>query len=253
MTGAETSTPGTAGPEDDRLVGIERALIVVAHPDDVEAHCGGTVLRLTEGGCRVTLVVCTSGDKGTADRSLTPDRLAAMREAEQLVASRILGIATTHFLRLPDGEIADALPTRELRGRIVRIVRETRPDVVITHDPEHPWPPYRAHRDHRAAGRATLDALYPDARDHLFYPKQITEEGLAPHRTPAAWLIMSEIPDWIVDIGAVFERKIAARLAHTSQYTDAAELESAYRRRAATIGALAGVELGEALKVVAFE
>lgn len=234
---------------DERLNGVERALIVVAHPDDVEAHCGGTVLRLTDRGCRVTLAVCTSGDKGTADRTLTSTRLAAIREAEQLAAARILGIAETVFLRWPDGEVANG---PELRGEIVRLIRRERPDVVITHDPEYPWPAYTAHRDHRAVGRAALDALYPDARDHLFFPEQITEEGLEPHRVAAAWLIMSLIPDWVVDIGAVFERKIAARLAHMSQYTDAAALEDAYRRRAAEIGAPAGVALGEALKVVSF-
>jgi len=237
------------GVGEDSLDRVRRALVVIAHPDDLEAHCGGTVLLLVSRGARVSLVACTSGDKGTSDRSLAPNQLGRLREAEQTAAARLLGIAETHFLRWPDGEVENG---RSLRGQLVRLVRATRPDVVITHDPDHAWPPYTAHRDHRAVGRATLDALYPDARDHLFFPEQITEESLETHRTPEAWLIMSQQPDWIVDITAVFARKVAARLEHASQLRDPATLERAYRERAAEIGAPAGIALAEALKVVRF-
>ncbi|MBX6341839.1 MAG: PIG-L family deacetylase, partial [Thermomicrobiaceae bacterium] len=103
----------------------------MAHPDDVEAHCGGTVLRLTDAGCAVTLVLCTSGDKGTDDPALRPAQVAAIREAEQRAAARVLGIADTHFLRWPDGEVESGTA---LRGQIVRLIRQCRPDVVVTHD-----------------------------------------------------------------------------------------------------------------------
>ena len=234
---------------EEPFVGVSRVLVVVAHPDDLEAHCGGTVAHLVARGARVTLVACTSGDRGSHDRSLTPGEVGRIREAEQTAAARLLGIAETHFLRWPDGEVENG---RTLRGQVVRLVRATRPDVVITHDPDYPWPPYTAHRDHRAVGRATLDALYPDARDHLFFPEQITEEGLEPHLTPAAWLIMSQVPDWVVDITGVFAVKLAARLAHASQVGDPAALERTYRERAAELGARAGVALAEALKIVRF-
>lgn len=247
--GGVASRGAEAAPGMSLLTSAQRALVVVAHPDDVEAHCGGTVLLLTDRGCAVTLAVCTSGEKGTADRSLSPARLGQLREAEQEEAARILGIQEVLFLRYPDGEVEN---TRELRGQLVRLIRRVRPDVAITHDPENPWPPYTAHRDHHAVGRATLDALYPDARDHLYYPEQITEERLEPHRTPQAWLIMSQVPDWVVDIGPVFERKIAARLAHASQHRDAAALEHAYRTRAAELGMDTGIALAEVLKVVRF-
>ncbi len=241
--------PETINAKSPRLVNIACALIVVAHPDDVEAHCGGTVALLTAAGCGVHLVVCSSGEKGTADHSVNPGDLATRREGEQRDAARKLGIASTTFLHYPDGEIPN---NERLRGQIVRQVRIRRPELVLTHDPEFPWPAYTAHRDHRAVGRATLDALYPDARDHLFFPEQIGNEGLEPHMTPEAWLIMSRIPDLFVDIEPGIEQKIAARLCHASQHTDATALDRSFRVRAAELGSEVGLPFAEALKVVRF-
>jgi len=222
--------------------------VIVAHPDDVESHCAGTVARLTSIGSQTTLVVVTSGDKGASELGASPADVAAQREAEQAVAAELLGIEEVVFLRWRDGELDD-LP--RLRREITRQVRGHRPDLVITHDAEHPWPPYTAHRDHRAVGRATLEALYPDARDALYYPEQLAE-GLAPHETLEAWLIMSQIPDLFVDISATMSVKIAARLAHVSQYRDAAELEQRFRARDADLGATYGAAYAEAFKRVRF-
>jgi LmbE family N-acetylglucosaminyl deacetylase len=165
---------------------VKKVLIVVSHPDDVESQAGGAVTLLTRAGADVRLVMCTSGDKGSSDRSLTSAELGAMREAEQLEAAKYLGISSVDFLRWPDGDVE---PGKKLRETIVRRIREHQPDVVITHDPVHPWPPYRAHRDHRTVGRTTLDAMFPDARDHLSFPEHL-REGLEPHVTSEAWLIM---------------------------------------------------------------
>jgi LmbE family N-acetylglucosaminyl deacetylase len=241
--------PEIVGQGSPRLATIGTTLIVVAHPDDVEAHCGGTVGLLTQAGCTVHLVVCTSGEKGTADRSLSPEQLGEMRESEQERAAETLGIASTNFLRYPDGEIPN---NKELRGKIVSLVRQCKPDLVITHDPEFPWPAYTAHRDHRAVGRATLDALYPDARDHLFFPEQLHDEGVEPHVTPEAWLIMSRVPDLFVNISSTIDQKISARLKHASQHSDANALDQAFRARAAEIGKSVGSGLAEALKIVRF-
>lgn len=182
--------------DDPQLQAFGRILVVVAHPDDLESHCAGTVALLIRTGSQATLAVVTSGDKGSSEIAASPAEVAAQREAEQFAAAELLGIEEVVFLRWPDGELDDL---RSLRREITRQVRAHRPDLVITHDGEHPWPAYTAHRDHRAVGRATLEALYPDARDPLYYPEQWAE-GLAPHETSEAWLIMSTVPDLIVDI-----------------------------------------------------
>lgn len=223
---------------------VERILVIVAHPDDIESWCGGVVARLTVLGKAVGSVLCTSGDKGTSDPSQTPQQVAARRENEQLEAAHILGVESVTFLRWPDSEVE---PTLALRRELVRQVRTYRPDLVITHDPA---PPYRQHPDHRAVGRATLDALFPCARDPLTFAEQITEEGLQAHLVPEAWLFASEQPDIWIDIAAALPQKIQARFAHVSQHSDPAELERNWQHRAAAVGEPLGLRAAEAFKRV---
>jgi LmbE family N-acetylglucosaminyl deacetylase len=225
---------------------IASVLVIVAHPDDIESWCAGTICRFTDAGKRVAYVLCTSGDKGTSDPTLTLQQVAAIREAEQREAARILGVESVTFLRWPDSEVE---PTLALRRELVRQVRRHRPDLVITHDPV---PPYRLHPDHRAVGRATLDALFPCARDPLTFAEQIKEEGLSAHTVPEAWLFATEVPDIWIDIAPTLQRKIAARLAHTSQHTDPQELERNWQRRARDVGAAVGLEAAESFKMVDF-
>ncbi|MGH2481056.1 MAG: PIG-L deacetylase family protein, partial [Ktedonobacteraceae bacterium] len=123
---------------------LERVLVIVAHPDDIESWCGGVVTHLTALGKEVAYVLCTSGDKGTSDTTQTPRQVATRREAEQLEAAHILVVEHVTFLRWPDSEVE---PTLILRRELVRQVRIHRPDLVITHDPA---PLYRQHPDHRA-------------------------------------------------------------------------------------------------------
>ncbi len=223
---------------------IERVLVIVAHPDDIESWCGGVVAHFTALGKEVAYVLCTSGDKGSSDPTQTPQQVAARREAEQLDAAHILGVERVIFLRWPDSEVE---PTLALRRELVRQIRTHRPDLVITHDPA---PPYRQHPDHRAVGRATLDALYPCARDALTFAEQITDEGLQAHTVPEAWLFASEGPDIWIDIAATLPQKIQARLAHTSQHSDAAELARNWQHRAALVGEPQGLSAAEAFKRV---
>jgi LmbE family N-acetylglucosaminyl deacetylase len=223
---------------------IERVLVIVAHPDDIESWCAGAICRFTDAGKQVAYVLCTSGDKGTSDPHLTTQQVAKMREAEQIDAARIVGVKSVTFLHWLDSEVESTLA---LRRELVRQIRRHRPDLVITHDPA---PPYRLHPDHRAVGRATLDALFPCARDPLTFSEQIHEEGLQAHLVPEAWLFATEVPDIWIDIESTLERKIAARLAHTSQHTDAAELARSWRERAAQIGEPVRLEAAEAFKRV---
>jgi LmbE family N-acetylglucosaminyl deacetylase len=225
---------------------VEKVLVIVAHPDDIESWCAGTVCRFTNAGRQVAYVLCTSGDKGTSDPAQTPQRVAARRESEQVEAARMLGVEMVTFLRWPDSEVE---PTLALRRELVRQIRRHQPDLVITHDPA---PPYRLHPDHRAVGRATLDALFPCARDPLTFAEQITREGLQAHTVPQVWLFATEVPDIWVDIAMTLSHKIAARLAHVSQYTDPQELERNWYRRAREVGAAVGLQAAESFKLVYF-
>jgi LmbE family N-acetylglucosaminyl deacetylase len=222
-------------------------LVIAAHPDDIESWCAGAIAVLVHAGWRAVYVLCTSGEKGTSDPVEAPAAVAARREAEQRVAARLVGAEEPEFLRLPDGELED---DAHLRGLLVRALRRYRPELLITHDPVHPWPPYTTHRDHRIAGRVALDAAYPYARDPLHFPDQVRVEGLAPHVVQEVWLFSSDAPDHFVDISDGLDAKIAARLAHASQTTDPAALAVAWRRRAEETGRPAGLPLAEAFKRV---
>jgi len=192
-----------SGPGDRR---IRRALCIVAHPDDIEFYCAGTVLQLTRRGAQVAFLLATSGDKGTSDPGLSSVELARTREAEQLAAARRLGVEAVSFLRHPDAELVESL---ELRGEFVAAIRAVKPDLLLTFDPT---PGYRFHPDHRVVGRVALDAAWPAARDRLSYP------GLGPpHETAEAWCFGGGDPDLVVDASAELAEKIAARLEHRSQ------------------------------------
>lgn len=222
---------------------------IAAHPDDIESWCAGTLARAIDAGAVVRLLLVTSGDKGSADPNARSVEVATTREREASLAADRLGIADVAFLRYPDGDVED---TRALRCDLVAWVRRWQPMVLFTHDPEHPLPPYLGHRDHRVVGRAALDAVYPLARDRLSFPEH-ARAGLAPHAVQQAWLFASALADKHVDIAPVFERKLAARLAHASQTLDAAALRAGWRRRAAEIGAPAGLDLAEAFTVLCLD
>lgn len=225
---------------------VTRALVVCAHPDDLELWCGGTLALLVERGAEVRLLVCTKGEKGSTAPRVTPEQVAAFRMQEQRAAAARLGIRAVRFLDEHDGEVE---VTNALRGALVRVLREFRPEVVFTHDPEYPYPPYTAHRDHRSVGRAVLDAAHPAAGGRLYFPKQIAE-GLSPHHVSHVWLFASTIASTAIDISSTLERKIVARLEHRSQTTDADELRIAWRDRAAEVGAPFGLPSAEAFTVL---
>lgn len=188
----------------------KRAMVVMAHPDDCEFACGGTVAKLCRDGWDMQIVVTTSGNKGTKDPRVTAQQLAGEREQEQRRAAEILGAREPVFFGFPDGYIVN---DEELRGLIVREIRRFRPELVIT------WDGFRPgfnHRDHRRTGRATYDAIYPAADDHLYYPLD-KEEDLEPHRPIAMLLAGTNEPDCTVDIERVLKTKVRAVLAHVSQ------------------------------------
>jgi LmbE family N-acetylglucosaminyl deacetylase len=190
----------------------DRAMVIFAHPDDAEIGSGGVVARWIAAGCEVTYVLCTNGDAGTADRSLMPAELAKKRAGEQRAAADFVGVKHVVMLGYPDGQLDD---TRVFLGDVVRALRQYRPHTVFVHDP------YRTkgfqHRDHRHAGIATTDAVYPFARDHLHFPEHITKDGLEPHKVRELWYWGMDEPNVIVDVTDAVDRQVAALVRHESQ------------------------------------
>jgi LmbE family N-acetylglucosaminyl deacetylase len=207
-----------SGPDDRR---IRRALCIVAHPDDIEFYCGGSVLRMTRRGVIVDFVLVTSGDKGARDASKTRAKVARTREREQELAADVMGVKHVAFLRHPDAELVENL---ELRQEFVREIRTSKPDVLLTFDPNVP---YRFHPDHRVVGRVALDAAWPSARDPLTFPK-----SGPPHETAEAWCFAGTQPTLEVDVSDVLGKKIEARLAHSSQTGSPAALMRRWRATA---------------------
>jgi LmbE family N-acetylglucosaminyl deacetylase len=216
---------------------------VVAHPDDAEFLCGGSIAKLCAEGWEVNYILTTSGDMGTRDDKMSRPAMAAIREKEQVEAATVLGVKEVVFLRYPDGFYED---TAESRGKIVREVRRLKPDLVIT------WDPYRTsftHRDHRLTGQSTMDALYPLARNPLGYPEHLLE-GLEVHRVNEVWLAGSPDPDHYVDVTDQFDIRIKALRKHKSQIGGApiAGLRKRLRDRLKEVAKEQEFELGEAFR-----
>lgn len=228
------------------------ALAIGAHPDDVEFGCGGTLAKWAAAGCIVHHLVCTDGSKGSWDPDEDVAALVGARQAEQRAAARALGASgEVVFLGAIDGELQAGLTERM---EVAACIRRLRPDVVLGHDP---WRRYRLHPDHRHAGFLATDGIVA-ARDPHFYP----EQGMAPHRPGALLLWEADEPDHIEDITGYLDRKLAALLAHRSQFrstmhigdaTSEAELAHFRRRiadQASAMGRRGGVASGEAFKLV---
>lgn len=245
------TAPGLYADIDDSVANLatpRRALAIGAHPDDIEFGAGGTLAKWIANGCQVTMLVVTDGSKGSWDPAAQPEDLVATRIAEQESAAATLGASEIRHLDYVDGELES---TMELRSTMCRHVRETRPDVVLSHDP---WQRYQLHPDHRATGWAVMDGVIA-ARDHLFFPDQ----GLAAHRPDAVLLWSADIPDHWEDISDFFSRKVEALLCHSSQGTttmggaeQTGDNKQAFIDRlrdwAARQGKPAGLEAAEAFK-----
>lgn len=222
-----------------------RALVIMAHPDDIEFTCGGTVANLADDGWRVTFCLVTSGDKGSKDDGLTAWDLGRIREAEQQAAADRLGVEQCVFLRWPDGFVEDSA---ELREALVRVIRVQQPDLLIT------WDGYRGfnHRDHRTVGLVALDAAFPLARTPHYFPSH-ADDGLGPHRVNTILLAGSREPDYFVDVGRQFDRKIAALLCHASQVqASREELTQRLGRRRAEAAAQGRIPWAEGFRRLTF-
>jgi len=223
----------------------ERAVAVYAHPDDPDVSCGGTMARWAAAGTEIHVVICTQGDKGSSDPATRPTELVPRRAKEVAAAVAILGLAGHHLLGYPDGEIDN---TVELRGALVRLVRDLRPEVVVCPDPTAALfgSSYFNHRDHRVVGWATLDAVAPAAAN----PHYFRGAGRA-HQVSTVFLSGTLTPDVWVDITGSIEVKGQALLCHRSQLEDTGEwFRQVVRQRAQDEGRAAGVEYAEGFRLL---
>lgn len=230
----------------------ERVLCICAHPDDSEFGCGATVARLAAGGARVTCVVVTDGTQGGSDPSVPDEEVAAVRREEQRAAAAVLGVHEVRFLGESDGRVVADLA---LRRRIVREIRLARPQLVLTQSPSRAFISGGMgvdHPDHLAVGEATLQAVYPDARNPRAFP-ELLAEGLEPVRVEEVWLASPRGADHLVDVSDFVDRKLAALACHRSQIDGSpartpADLEQFIRERLAAQGAPAGYAAAEGFR-----
>jgi LmbE family N-acetylglucosaminyl deacetylase len=195
----------------------DRAMVIAAHPDDIEFGVAGTVARWADAGTEICYVMVTSGDVGIADPTLTREQVRDIREPEQREAARVVGVNEVVFLREPDGEVVNTL---DLRRKLVREIRRFRPDAVICWDPTVLFASegYINHPDHRAVAMAALDAVFPAAgQPHVF--ENLKDEGLTAHKTKKVYVTTwnPELANTWINITTTIERKIKALMAHASQ------------------------------------
>ncbi len=225
----------------------ERVLVVLAHPDDPEFFCGATLAKWAREGLEIHYLLLTCGDKGSDDPAITPDALCADRKAEQRAAAAVIGAKNVVFLTFPDGELTN---TPEVRREIVREIRRLRPRRIVTSDPLTYFRMNIAinHPDHRVAGAATLDAIFPAAGNRMYFP-ELVQEGLEPHFPKEVWLSVPNEPNQWVHVNETMDIKLAALREHKSQIKDPVELEKRIRSRLKRAD-LEGEVYAEAFRVI---
>ena len=254
MTQARTAEENNL--KDSGIDGVDkdfsRGMVVVAHADDAEFGCSGTVAKLCAAGWEMVYVMCTDGSKGSSDREITQRRLASIRRKEQQNAGKTLGLKDVVFLDYEDSMLQ---PTLALRKDIAREIRRYKPDVLITMYPmrnlDGGWGV--GHPDHMAAGEAALQAVFPTARDHMTFP-DLLEAGFEPHKVAEVWIIGHPTPDLYVDVTQHMDTSVAALMQHKSQMNgrDEAWASEMMRRWRRERGVGKGIQYAEAFKRIEF-
>lgn len=230
---------------------FDRALVVTAHPDDVDFGAAGTVASLVAAGTQVSYCVITSGDAGGFDPSVARSEIPRIRQEEQRAAAAIVGVTDVRFLGYVDGELT---VTHDLRRDLSRVIRQVRPNLMIIQSPERNWARIPAsHPDHLATGEASMYAIYPDARNQFAHVSLYNDEGLEAWTVNEVWVMAAPDPDFYVDVTDFFEQKIDALKAHVSQtahHEDLAGFIRGWLTGAAAAGGLPEGRLAEAFKKV---
>lgn len=216
-------------------------LHVAAHPDDLDFGCAGTTASLTRDGHRVVYCLVTAGQAGGSDNTISRERMAEIRIEEQTNAAKVVGVDELHFLGFTDGAVE---VTMELRKAISRVIRQVKPDVVVTQSPVRNLERiYSAHPDHLATGEAALCAVYPDSRNE-FAHVELMAEGHEPHAVPEVWLVGGPDADHFIDITDTCDAKIEALLCHESQMPDPGRIPGLIREWGERVAGDAGFAEG---------
>lgn len=206
---------------------IERALVVTAHPDDVDFGAGATMATWSAAGIAVTYCVITDGDAGGFDPTVPRSQIPQIRRSEQIAAAAACGVSDVRFLGYRDGQLT---VSHELRRDLSRVIRQVRPQRVVIQSPERNWNRiYSSHPDHLAAGEAAIQAVYPDARNPFAHPMLLQDEGLQEWSVPEVWVMAAKEPNHYVDVTDFFDAKLAALRAHESQTSHRPDLEEMIR------------------------
>lgn len=217
----------------DRWETPQKILVILAHPDDPEFFCGGTLAHWARAGHEITYVLLTCGDKGfnpATHADMTPEILCGIRYEEQQNAAKVIGVKAVHFLDRADGYLT---PDLDLRRDVVRVIRQHKPDILVTCDPQTLFAPYGFnHPDHRAAGQVVIDAVFPAAGNLTFFP-ELMDEGYPPHMPKEVWCSLTNQPNTIIDVTDMWDIKLKAILEHKTQVQDAEKLIERFKARRA--------------------
>ncbi len=226
-------------------------MVVVAHEDDAEFACAGTIATWVRDGWDAYYVICADGGSGGSDNAtdVSPEarqRVVETRKQEQRNAGKVLGLKDVYFLGYPDGQLE---PSLEMRRDIVRLLRQHKPSRVICQSPDRSWTPEYIlqgdHRDHLTAGRATLEAIYPASQNPWDFP-ELMQEGLKPHKVSEVYIVSAPVQNFAVNITPVIDIKMQALRAHVSQFENGTiEVEQMIRDFGVEIGKKYGYEYAE--------
>jgi len=209
---------------------VQKVLIIMAHPDDPDFTCGGTVALMAKQGIEITYMILTNGDKGNHDPDITREELVERRKREQRAAAKVVGVQHVLFMGEEDGFLQ---PSRELRRRVVREIRRIRPELIITMNPDRylVGTGYINHPDHRNAGLIALEAIFPASDNMMFFP-ELMDEGYMPHKISQLYVVGSDQGTVLeVDITSAFKQKIKAISCHETQFANMKQTKRRWRER----------------------
>lgn len=226
------------------LMDAKHVLCIQPHPDDMDVSCGGTLAALANEGAQITYLTVTDGGAGCAIRTDETD-LARIRRNEQTAAGAYIGVTDYRWLDYPDAQL---LPEAEMQAELIRAIRETRPDTVITIDP---WLPYESHPAHRTVGLAAAAAILFSGMPNI-NPEQL-DGGLSVHTVERVAFSFTAHPNLRFDVTTTWERKMKAIRSHQSQFPDPVwpVYQQVLDAKSQEIGQQAGCERAESLRVLA--